>query len=91
MTIVDKFLRRIWDKPIQTLDGREMKNLKVLAKPLVGPEMIQWYPDQPKISLVRKYHKVMNIPYFDEFEEERIAKLKMMKARGKSAPPKKKK
>lgn len=87
MNIISKFQAKLWEN---ALPSSKRSGVKILKKPLLGAKMAQWYPIQPKMSLMRRLNHSMGLPYFDLYEEERLAKLKMKALKGKSAPAKKK-
>ena len=86
MSIISKFQQKLWEHALPSI---KRSGVKVLRKPLVGQQMAQWYPIQPKLSLLRKLNIAQGLPFFDHFEEERKAKLKMKALRGKASPAKK--
>ena len=86
LTLVLKHRRAIWDHAIPQ-KGRS--GSKVLRKHLIGPKVAQWYPIPIKQRLQRQYNLALNLPYYDAVDEDRRAKIEIMRARGKGAPPKK--
>ncbi|TVY84886.1 Mitochondrial 37S ribosomal protein S27 [Lachnellula suecica] len=69
-------------------EGLRLGN-KVLRQRLKGPALAAYYPR--KMATFKDLKKAYGDDYetFDEGEEERLEKIKMIKARGKGAPKKK--
>lgn len=68
-------------------DGRRLGN-KILRQRLKGPAIASYYP--PRIATIKKLRKLYpGFDTYDEYEEERLEHVSLMKSRGKGAPKKK--